>query len=147
MDFVTTLMTGVRTLPLVALPAALLIGVAFFNHNKLKRQFLGAIARQGIVVELGMHNRPYPHRYMLFRLPEGKTVEAPYAEGTFRDLKMGDELTIYLLSDGSATAVSFEDSPWGGKIKRQIVIMLLICVLLAFLFPFAGARLLRGARK
>ena len=146
LGFTELLMAGVRTLPLVAFPALLLVGVAFFNHNKLKRKFTGSAELRGVVQEFGTRDRPYRHTYVICTIPGAGTVEIPCVAERHRGMRVGEEIPVYQLSDDSFTVTSFEEDQWGGRIKRQILFILLLCVFLSFLFPFAGSWLLRGSR-
>lgn len=139
----TLLAGGLALLPILGVVAMVLIGIQFYKLRSMGKQFADCTVRKGIVRELGMREptktRPYRHCAVSCSFSGGSdVVEIPYDSGDLNHVQPGDELSVYFYPNGVATVVAYDEQTVWKKFKQYVLLILVLCVVMAFLIPAVG---------
>lgn len=142
-DWMIVLNGGLALLPVMVIPAILLIAIQVYKLKKMGKQFADCAVRKGIVREMGVceptRQRPYRHCFVKCSFQNsGDLIEIPYEGGDLKQTQVGDEIPIYFYTNGATSVVAFDESTVKKKITQQIIIIVVICLVMSFLIPVVG---------
>lgn len=144
----TILRGGLGGLPIMGVMAILLIGIQVYKVKKMGKQFADCVVRKGVVQEMGIREptklRPYRHCAVKCCFQNGSdTVEIPYDSGDLKHTQVGDEIPLYFYPNGAVTVVAYDENTVRKKLKQQVLVILVLCVVLSFFIPVVGLILMK----
>lgn len=142
-DWMLVFHGGLSLLPIMVIPAILLIAIQVYKLKQLGKQFADCTVRKGIVQEMGVREptrlRPYRHCFVTCSFQNSSDlIEIPYESGDLNQAKVGDEIPMYFYANGSTTVVAFDENTVTKKIRQQILMVAVFCVVMSFFIPAVG---------
>lgn len=146
-DLMTILRGGLGLLPIMGGAAILLIAIQTYKVKQMGKQFADCVVRKGVVHEMGIRaptqTRPYRHCVVVCSFSSGNDlVEIPYDSGDLKDTQGGDEIAIYFYPNGVATVVAYDANTVKKKLRQQVIVILVLCMVLSFFIPAVGLMLM-----